>query len=62
MYRREGFDNDELADHPNVVVFDVPLLNISSTFIRKAIRKGKSIRYLVPQVTEQAILQHKYYH
>ncbi|MBX7204913.1 MAG: nicotinate-nucleotide adenylyltransferase [Bacteroidia bacterium] len=61
VYRREGFDNAELADHPNVVVFDVPLLNISSTFIRKAVKKGKSIRYLVPQVVEEQITLNKYY-
>lgn len=61
VYRREGFDNAELADHPNVVVFDVPLLNISSTFIRKAVKKGKSIRYLVPQVVEEQIILNKYY-
>lgn len=61
VYRREGFDSSELADHPNVQVFDVPLLNISSTFIRRAVKRGKSIRYLVPWMIEENIIQHKYY-
>lgn len=61
VYRREGFDSAELGDHPNVQVFDVPLLNISSTFIRRAVKKGKSIRYLVPEVVEQHIGLNKYY-
>jgi nicotinate-nucleotide adenylyltransferase len=61
VYRREGFDSAELADHPHVQVFDVPLLNISSTFIRRAIKKGKAIRYLVPDTVESIIMEHKYY-
>jgi nicotinate-nucleotide adenylyltransferase len=31
-----------------VVLQDFPLLNISSTYIRKCLRKGISIQYLVP--------------
>lgn len=36
-------------DHfPGVKLVDAPMVEISSTFIRKALREGKSVRFLVP--------------
>ncbi|MEL6988035.1 MAG: nicotinate (nicotinamide) nucleotide adenylyltransferase [Bacteroidota bacterium] len=49
VYERPGYDMGELVDHPNVhVIQDTPLLNISASFIRKCIREGKSVKYLLP--------------
>lgn len=48
VYKRPGYPPGELAEHPHVVLFDAPLLEISATFIRQCRREGKSIRYLVP--------------
>ncbi len=33
----------------DIQLFDLPLLEISSTYIRKCIKEGKSVRYLVPE-------------
>jgi nicotinate-nucleotide adenylyltransferase len=34
--------------YPNVTFFNAPLMNISSTFIREQMKKGKDVRYLIP--------------
>ncbi len=38
----------ELAEHPSISISDTPLMEFSSTFIRNAIKRGKNIRYFVP--------------
>ena len=35
--------------HPNVTVMDIPALAISSSDIRRRVRGGEPIRYLVPE-------------
>jgi nicotinate-nucleotide adenylyltransferase len=59
VYHREGFDNQTLKAHPNVRVFDAPLLNISATFIREVLSSGKSVRYLVTPEVEKYLKDHK---
>ena len=38
-----------------------PLLELSATHIRKSIKEGKSIRYLVPEVVKEEIERNGYY-
>jgi len=55
-YRRRGYKGSDLEQHPHVKVFEkVPLLDISSTYIRASVRKQKSVRYLVPEVVRRYI-------
>lgn len=62
VYRRAGFhENPLLANHHRIKVFEVPLLNISSTYIREMIQAGKSIRYLVPDQVSSYIESHNLY-
>jgi len=55
VYPRPGTQLSELRSHPNVTVVEAPLLDISATFIRERIRKGQSVRYLVPDAVEEMI-------
>lgn len=49
VYQRPGFENGPYANHANVhILSDVPMMEISATFIRQSISLGKSIQYLVP--------------
>lgn len=48
VYPRPGYRGHELEKHRSVTMTQTPLMEISSTFIREAIREGKSIRYFVP--------------
>ncbi len=62
VYRRAGFhENPLLANHTKIKLFEVPLLNISSTYIRDMIQAGKSVQYLVPDAVKDFIAEHKLY-
>lgn len=60
IYMRPGFDvKNSINARINIV--DAPLLQISSTEIRKMIREGKSIRYIVPDKVMEEIERGGYY-
>jgi len=40
---------NDLVKHPNVQVVDAPLMKVSSSFIRKAIKNKKDVRYLLSE-------------
>lgn len=48
-------------DAKKIMVLDAPLLPISATHIRKNIKAGKSIRYLVPEAVREEIERNGYY-
>lgn len=60
IYRRPSFDITETFGAA-VTVVDAPLLEISSTHIRKLIKEKKSIRFLVPDVVKEEIEKNAYY-
>ena len=61
IYKRPEFEVDPKMITENVSIVDAPLLQISSTLIRKMIKEKKSIRYLVPDIVMQEIEIHQYY-
>ena len=62
IYKRP--EHEFLPVYPNakgVHVLNAPLLPISSTEIRKDIKEGKSIRYLLPETVRTEIERNRYY-
>ncbi|HLR00547.1 MAG TPA: nicotinate (nicotinamide) nucleotide adenylyltransferase [Sphingobacterium sp.] len=48
VYPRLGYKGSKFTGHPSVHMTETPQIEISSTFIRQALKEGKSIQYLVP--------------
>ncbi len=54
LYQRKGSTHDEgLVAEADVRFYDVPLMDISSTYIRESIASGHSVRYMVPESVYQ---------
>ncbi len=61
IYNRPGYDAGEYKEHPHIKIFAAPLMEISSTFIRQAIRKGKDIRFFLPDKVYSYIKEMHFY-
>lgn len=48
IYPRPGADRETATHLPNATMVNAPMMDISSSFIRHAIREGKDVRHLVP--------------
>lgn len=59
IYKRPGFDVESKA--LNITITEAPLLEISSTYIRDLIKRGLSIKYLVPDPVIKEIDKGMYY-
>lgn len=61
VYPRPNSPKTPLHEHPKVTLVDAPLIDISASYIRKCIKSGKSIRYIVPEPVEALIQLKKFY-
>jgi nicotinate-nucleotide adenylyltransferase len=48
VYYRPGYHSGQYEDHPSIRMFKAPLMQISSSFIRKSVREGRDMRYMMP--------------
>lgn len=49
VYPRPGSDVTDWENHPSITFTDTPQMEISSTFIRKALKETRNIQFLVPE-------------
>lgn len=67
VYPRVGVDENKVANtdilsHKNVsILTDIPVMNISASFIRKQIKSGKSVTYLLTKKVAQYIDEMNFY-
>ncbi len=62
VYSRPSYDLGNFAEHPSIRVFDqVPLMDISSTYIRNCLKQGKSVQYLVPDAVYAYLSTNNFY-
>lgn len=61
VYPRPNCGYSEFLKHENVSMIDAPQMDISSSMIRKNIREGKSVRYLLPDCVREEIEKGGYY-
>ncbi|MEW7281010.1 nicotinate (nicotinamide) nucleotide adenylyltransferase [Aquimarina sp. 2201CG1-2-11] len=57
----EGVVENQFTDHPKIHRIDAPIMEISSTFIRKAIPLDKNIRPLLPEPVWEYIDEMNFY-
>lgn len=48
VYPRPGADVTEWENHPSITFTATPLMEISSTFVRKALKEKKNVQFFVP--------------
>ncbi|PRZ26358.1 nicotinate (nicotinamide) nucleotide adenylyltransferase [Flavobacterium granuli] len=54
-------ENLDLKNHPKIHLIDAPIVEISSTFIRKSIKEGKNIQPLLSQKVWEYIDHNNFY-
>ncbi len=48
IYPRPGFEDHDFKAHPAISFTETPLMELSATFIRKAVKEGRNVQYFVP--------------
>lgn len=62
VYPRPGFDKSKVQSNKNITITEnAPLMEISSSFIRKAIQQGKNVRHFLPQKTWKYLEEMNFY-
>lgn len=57
----EGKIETQFDDHPNIHHIKAPIIELSSTFIRQNLKKGKNVRPMLPDAVWQYIDQMNFY-
>jgi nicotinate-nucleotide adenylyltransferase len=61
IYNRPGYQKSIYSNHPSIKFFEAPMMQLSSSFIRKAIQNGKDVRYMLPPKVWQYISEMHFY-
>ena len=61
VYPRKNYEGGELLNHKSVHVIEAPEIEISSTFIRKAVSENKDVRYFMPEKSYKYMTDMNFY-
>ena len=61
VYPRPGYDGGKFKEHSQINWINAPFLEISSSFIRTAIKEKKNINYFLPDKVYQYIQEMHFY-
>ncbi|MBP3763439.1 MAG: nicotinate-nucleotide adenylyltransferase [Bacteroidales bacterium] len=61
VYPRPGSEQSPLRSHPAVTMVDVPMIDISSTYIRTLIQAGQDVRYLLTEPVYKYLTEMHFY-
>jgi len=61
VYPRVNAVRTELENHPHVKFIEAPLVEISSSFIREALRQKKDVGYMMPEKVRDLIDEKNFY-
>lgn len=61
VYPRAGFSGGKLSSHLKVKITSAPMMEISSTFIRNAIKNKKDVRYMLTDSVYNYIKENHFY-
>ncbi len=61
VYPRPGTQRCKLATHPHVTMVDVPMMDISSSYIRQQIAARKDVRYLLTEPVHKYLTEMHFY-
>ena len=61
VYPRLQFNTDLYANHPKVRRLEVPYIGISATYIRSAIKNGRSVRYCLTEKVFEYIKEMRFF-
>lgn len=61
VYPRPNYNSGKFIDHPKVEIVNAPLMEVSSSFIRKSIKEGKDISCFLPEKAYQYIKEMHFY-
>ena len=61
VYPRPGIEITDFENHTNIKIVKAPLMEISSTFIRQALKSKHDIRHFLPYKVYDYIIEMHYY-
>ncbi len=61
VYPRPGYDGGALRNHKNIKLINAPLVEITSSFIRDAIKNKKEVRYFMPESVYEYLSEMNFY-
>ena len=61
VYPRPGTEHCKYATHPSVTMVDVPMMDISSSYIREQIKERRDVRYLLTEPVYKYLTEMHFY-